>query len=328
MKFSIGSGVLRIVAVLGLVAGPALAQDAPDPVGKWDVNVDMGGTPMEATLDVYANDDGTYGGVLNSPLGELELESVAYSPGETLSFSETIGEGDTAISFSFEGKFTSPDAFEGTLNSESLGVLPVKATRAPDVSPLAGIWDITSESQLGTLERQLVVYRDGTGKYVSDEDIFWISDLEANGADVSFDVTVSADGQELPLTFEGMQDADSLTGDFFMDGSDVADVTGVRVGTGDPAAGTWSVEADTPIGPYAGTLHMNKGGGGKLVSDEGESKLQNVEFDADMLLFDVSVLFDGQTYDVTFEGTVGEDTIEGEFLMGGAPVATVELKRQ
>src|SRR5690554_6757546 len=107
----LGYACLAVAMLIGGIAG------AQDPTGKWDVEVDMGGTPLMAQLEVKKNDDGTYAGVLNSPMGEMALEKVDYTPGETIGFTETIGEGDAAMEFSFNGKFTSPDSFEGNLVS-------------------------------------------------------------------------------------------------------------------------------------------------------------------------------------------------------------------
>lgn len=328
MRYQVASRSFIIGIALVLCSLPALAQDAPDPTGTWDVQVDMGGTPMAGTLNVVKNDDGTYSGTLKTPMGELSLQNVDYVPGETISFAETIGEGDQAISFKFEGKFTGPDSFKGQLESETMGVMDVTGMRAKAESPMAGIWDVTSESQLGTLHRKLIVYKNGSGKYVGDT-AWKISDLNVDGNNVTFDVTVSAGGQELPLTFKGTQEDGTLTGNFLMDGSEVAQVSGTRTSTGDLSVvyGSWDLSADTPLGPFEAKVEIPEGGEPKLISEEGESPIENLDMDADMLNFDATVNFEGETYDVTFEGTVDGNTIGGDFIMGGAPVATVAMTR-
>ena len=40
-----------------------------------------------------------------------------------------VGEGDKAVSFKFDGKFTGKDTFEGALVSETMGSMKVKGTR-------------------------------------------------------------------------------------------------------------------------------------------------------------------------------------------------------
>ncbi len=316
-----------LVPALALISIAASAQDAPDPVGNWNVDVDMAGTPLKATLVVKKNDDGSFGGTLQSPLGELALEKVDYKPGENITFGATIGEGDQAITFSFDGKFTGPDTFEGTLVSPTMGNMPVKGTRATG-NPLAGVWDVLSDSQLGKLERKLVVYKDGTGKYITDADNS-ISELKVEGGNVSFKVTVSAQGQELPLTFAGTVANDALNGKFTVDGQDMAVVTGTKSKTDIVAAaiGKWTFEAETPAGPYNADLVIESATVGKLMAEEGNADLRNIGADGDKLTYDVSVNYQGQMYDVTFLGAVTGEEMNGDLLMAGAPVATVKCKK-
>jgi len=319
-----------LVPVLALACSIAAAQEAADPVGNWDVIVDMGGTPLNASLTVNKNDDGSYAGNLKSPMGELALEKVDYKPGENITFGATIGEGDAAIKFSFDGKFTGPDAFEGTLVSETMGTLPVKGTRAVagGGSPLAGVWDIVSDSQLGKLDRKLVVYNDGTGKYVTDADNT-ISNLKVEGQNVTFNVTVSAQDQELPLAFTGTVNGDALNGTFGVDGQEMATVTGTKskVDIVAAAVGKWAFAAETPAGPYNGDLIIDAAKTGKLISEEGEAELKNLGANGDKLTYDMSVVYQGQPYEVTFLGTVDGDQMTGDLLMAGAAVATVECKK-
>ncbi len=328
MKYRLAIVPLAIAFALA-AALPAAAQSAPDPTGLWKVEVDMGGTPLLATLNVHKNDDGTYGGTLNSPMGEMSLDNVQYVAGESLSFSETVGEGDTAISFTFDGKFTDADHFEGKLVSETMGEMAVKAARGSADNPLAGIWAITSDSQLGKLERKLVVYKNGSAKYITDEAEFKVNGLTVEGDAVNFDVTVAAQGQELALHFKGIHAGQSLNGNFQMDGSDVAVVTGTKqtVDLVAAAAGNWDLAAETPLGPFEAKLTVGPGAAGKLVSAEGESPLENLGSDGDMIAFDVNVLFQGESYRVTFEGTAKDAEMNGEFIMDGSPVATVVCKK-
>lgn len=329
MKSRLAIVPLALAFALAAIGAPAHAQAAPDPTGLWKVEVDMGGTPLLATLNVHKNDDGTYGGTLNSPMGEMSLETVDYTAGESISFSETIGEGDTAISFTFEGKFSDADHFEGKLVSESMGEMAVKGVRGSDENPLAGVWDVTSDSQLGKLERKLVVYKNGSAKYITSDAEFKVSNLTVEGDAVNFDVTVSAQGQDLALHFKGIHAGDSLTGNFQMDGSDAATVTGTRakIDLVAAAAGTWDLSAETPLGPFEAKLTVGPGAAGKLVSADGESPLENVGSDGDMLEFDVNVLFQAESYHVTFEGTATDTEMNGEFFMDGSPVATVVCKK-
>ena len=319
-------GAVCIFAVAIAVAGAGFAQEL-DPTGDWDIEIDMGGSPMMASLTVIKNDDGTYSGILNSPMGELTLENVTYVPGESLSFNETVGEGDTAMEFKFEGKFSGPDNFEGMLES-GMGPMPIKGKRAAFESPIAGLWKITSESQLGTLERDLVVYKSGKAKYVTEEQSFDVENLAVEGDAVTFDVTLDLQGTELVLAFEGTYDGDSLTGEFLADGSAVAEVSGTKapaVGV-ESVAGEWEILADTPLGELVAKLTLADTGS-KLTTDEGESEVTNLDIDSDFVQFDVTVIFEGGEYEVTFEGYNKGETLDGDFVMGGSPVASVVATR-
>ena len=319
---------LGALAVLALALATAGAASAQDPSGDWDIEVNMGGSPMAASLTVTKNDDGTYAGVLNSPMGELSLSKVNYTEGESLSFNETVGEGDTAMEFKFDGTFTNADTFEGVLES-AMGPMPVKGTRASSESPMAGVWKVTSESQLGKLEREIVVYKSGKAKYVTDESDFAITELTADGSAVTFDVTLDVQDQALDLSFEGTQDGDKLDGVFNMDGQEAATVTGARqpAPTIASLAGDWGLTADTPLGELVATLSFAETGS-KLKTDDGDSEVENLDFDANMVVFDVTVLFEGGEYEVTFEGVNSGTSLDGDFLLDGSPVATVSATRQ
>ena len=93
------------------------------------------------------------------------------------------------------------------------------------------------------------------------------------------------------------------------------------------AVGKWAFMAETPAGPYNGDLIIDAAKTGKLISDEGEAELKNLGADGDKLTYDMSVMYQGQAYDVTFLGTVDGDKMEGDLLMAGSPVATVECKK-
>ncbi len=317
---------MGVFAVAVAVAGAGFAQEL-DPTGDWDIEVDMGGSPMEASLTVIKNDDGTYSGVLNSPMGELTLESVTYVPGKSLSFNETIGEGETAMEFKFEGTFSGPDNFEGALES-SMGPMQIKGTRAEPKSPLTGTWKITAESQIGTLKRDLVVYKSGKAKYVTEEQSFTVKNLAVEGNAVTFDVTLELQGQELPLAFEGTYDGDSLTGEFLAEGSAVAEVSGTKAPAADleSVAGDWDVQGDTPLGEVVATMTLAEGAS-TFTTDDGESEITYLEIDSDFVQFNVTVLFQGTAYPVSFEGYNKGDTLKGEFIMDGASVAYVEAAR-
>ncbi|MFP6582916.1 MAG: hypothetical protein VCD00_10225 [Candidatus Hydrogenedentota bacterium] len=205
---------------MGEMAVKGARGGANNPIGDWDVSIDMAGTPVAASLSVSANDDGTLTGNLKSAMGDAELSNVTYE-GDKLAFTQTFGEGDAALTFAFEGTI-SGDTFEGTLSSD-MGEMAVTGSRS--VGSIVGEWTFTSDSQLGVITMPFIVNEDMSATY-SEYDI---EDLVQDGKNITFAVTVSVDGNDLPLTFEGIiSSSDLIEGAYLMDGSEVATVEIVR----------------------------------------------------------------------------------------------------
>jgi hypothetical protein len=227
------SRALAIVAALTLAwAAPAAVAQEADPTGNWDMVVDMNGTPVEARLSVTDNGDGTLTAELTSMMGNAELTDVTFDAGK-LAFTQTFGEGDAALEFKFEGQMEG-DAFSGTLTSE-LGEMPVTGKRAKPAPMSVGVWDVLSDSQLGTNERVLRINDDWTGVYEADAPAD-ISNLTEENGTVTFNVTVPAGGDSYALMFKGTVEGDSLKGQFYMEGNAVAELTGTRRAEEEPEA--------------------------------------------------------------------------------------------
>lgn len=323
MKY-LGYACLAMLMAVGAVAGAA---DGPDPSGKWDIVVDMNGSPLKATLDITKNDDGTYAGVLDSPMGPLEVDKVDYTPGETIGFTQTIGEGDAAMEFSFDGKFTSPDTFEGVLKSQ-MGEMPVAGKRAG-----TSVWDMVSESDIGTIESVFTMNADGTASLSNEADgtSLAVNNLKRDGDMLTYDIVFEMDGQEIPLDFEGKFDGNSLTGEYLMQGSPVATVTASkRVIGGLPVLiGSWDILADSPVGEIPGTMVVAEDGTAKFIWEDGESEAENLTVDNEYVEFDVNVLYQGAEYFVSFEGEIASATeLGGDFILDGSPVAQVKATKK
>ena len=137
--------------------------------------------------------------------------------------------------------------FEGsveglTLNGSFLmntGVISVTGTREATfeelmgsryASPLAGTWEVTSNSQLGELERKLEIKGNLSGTYESEEAKWPLRDLKLEGNQVTFSVTVDVQGQELAMDFAGVLEGKEIVGAYSVaDFGPVADVTAVKV---------------------------------------------------------------------------------------------------
>ena len=95
-------------------------------------------------------------------------------------------------------------------------------------NPLVGTWNVVMESALGTTPIVLTVNADLSGM-VSAEGLgdVPISETVVDGQSVTFKIVFDLDGQELPATFEGTIDGDSISGEFITDLGN-GTVTGTR----------------------------------------------------------------------------------------------------
>jgi hypothetical protein len=323
MKYSIETAIkpfsLSLVALL-MVLTPMATFAAGDPTGDWTINVDMGGTPVPATLVVTKNEDGSLAGKLDSPLGQAELENVKFE-GDKLSFTQTFGEGDTALEFTFNGVLDG-DSFEGMLVNETMGEMKVTGTRGGGDS-FYGTWEITSDSQLGELVRTLIVKADGTGTYND----FEITDFSLDGKAVSFSVSIDVQGQEMPLDCEGTYEGKTFTGNFNADGNSVAELTGKQTKGAGPdlskIAGKYDAEVDAQGQMITGVITIADSSG----NFEG-MEFTEITFDGTALTYHMDYDADGQVIPVDFEGTVSDTEMKGDFSSQGAVVASMVATKQ
>lgn len=96
-------------------------------------------------------------------------------------------------------------------------------------NPLVGSWTLTVNSPMGESEQGLVVNSDLTGTLEMAEMGMSVdvTDVTAEGNNVSFKIVFDLGGQELPATFEGVVTGDAIEGEFVTDMGN-ASVTGVR----------------------------------------------------------------------------------------------------
>ena len=295
------------VAALAVAFLPSTLFADGDPTGDWAIIVDMAGTPVEADMSVAKNDDGTLSGKLISMMGEAELGNVTFE-GDKLAFTQTFGEGDAAMTFTFEGTLAG-DTFAGMLSGD-MGDMAVNGTRKV---PVEGTWNFTSDSQLGVITLPLIINADMTGTYSE----YTVENLALEGSKLTFDVTVEVDGSQLSLQFAGERDGGHrINGNFLMEGAEVATVVITRAGE---IPGTWNITSDSPLGVVEHVLVFADATAGTLDGTE----LTDVVIEASNIAFNVSLDVQGQVYDLAFEGSVAGPTIAGAFIMDGSPVAEI-----
>jgi len=108
-----------------------------------------------------------------------------------------------------------------------MALLLVLASCASSVNPAVGAWDIEMQTPLGAMPAVLTIGEDGTGSMAGDLGEQQISGIMFDGNSVNFATSIDAQGQSVNLTFSGMVDGDSLSGEFGSDFGAFA-VTGTR----------------------------------------------------------------------------------------------------
>jgi len=307
------------IAVALVLALPAMANHHVT-LGEWSMVMDFQGQDVPGTLTITEADGGIAG--TWSAEGEVtDLVDVKFEGG-TLTFRRTVNYQDQDFDIDYTGTIDG-DAITGAFSTPA-GDMETNGTRGGGSGGgLAGSWTLMVDSQLGKNERGLTVKDDMTAVYVAEEEEFEVEDLKLDGSAVTFSVTLSLQGQEVALDFEGKLDGDSLTGELFMDGGSVAEVDGSRAGGGGIAPGVYALTVDSQIGEFQNKLTVNDDGSMVYESDGEETTPENVEINGSDVAFDITVYADGTPYELSFEGTFEDGKLEGEYLLDGGPVADV-----
>lgn len=311
---------LMMCAVGMFVLGLGATAWAAGPAGEWIIEVDFAGQPVEASLTITENADGTLKGTIVSDQGTLEINNVQYQDGK-VSFKASLDTGGgQMMEFTFEGQLAD-DVLTGKIASD-LGEMSVRGTRGG----IVGTWEVTSESQLGTRKRTLIVKEDLSATLKGESDEYAVSDLKVENGKVTFKWTLKEQGNDIPLEFEGTITGRNLKGVYKMDGQEAAQVAGVKQlpVASDPAlmAGTWSLEIDSPIGKLEHKLTVNADGTTEYDQGTEKGPVSNLVVGKEVS-WDVNI----QGYDVKFKGTLDGDSLTGSYHLDGEPVAPTTGKR-
>ncbi len=315
-----------------VLAGWAAAQEA---AGEWDVEMDIGGRQITAKLTITKAADGTLGGKWVGARGESVISDVKFENGK-LTFKRKLDLQGQEIEMSYAGTIEG-DKLTGSFSTPQ-GDIPANGKRAgaaPAIggaSPLAGEWDVTSESQVGTLKRTLIVKPDLTGTYASEEAKWPLRNVKVEGDQVAFSVTVSIDGQDLPLDFKGAVKGDELAGKFSMaDQGEVSTVTarrraaGVAGGAG-ALAGSWDITSVSQLGTLKRKLVVAADGSGTYESEEAKWPIRDLKVEGADVSFSVTVNAQGQELPLDFKGKIDGKSLKGGFFnaqLGEGQIAEV-----
>lgn len=193
-------------------------------IGKWALtSVSERGT-RNLMMTVYSDLTGRYeffGGEI--PMKDLKLE------GNQVTFALEMGFGDQTFKSEFKGTLQD-GTIKGQMTSER-GTSEITGQKLPAAAPgagavastasassssaVVGTWEFTREGQDGTRRTStLKIKPDMTGTYTMRDNEAPISDLKVADDDVTFKVTMSFNGNEVPMEFKGKLDGKALKGEF------------------------------------------------------------------------------------------------------------------
>lgn len=198
------------VQVAGTRVGGAL-------IGKWLLtSVSERGT---RTLLMTINPDltGRYEFFFSEiPIKDLKLE------GNQVTFALESSFGDQTFRTDFKGTLQD-GTLKGQMTSErgtseitgkKLPPAAVPAGAAAASSSLVGTWEFTRETPQGTRTNTLTIKPDMTGTYKMRDTEVPVTDLKVQGEQVAFKVTMTFNGNEVPMEFKGKLDGATLNGEF------------------------------------------------------------------------------------------------------------------
>jgi len=195
-------------------------------VGTWDVTIESPQGQNKAML-VIKKDGDKFSGALKSPRGERPLESVTVA-GSEITFVMKVNMQGNEMVFTYKGKVEKDsmkgDADFGGMATGTWSAVPHKedaAASAPPVAPQAGNanvsgdWNFTVETGQGSGSPSFSFKQDGetlTGTYKGQFGEAPVMGT-VKGSDIKFSIKISAQGQELTLTYSGkIESKDSMKG--------------------------------------------------------------------------------------------------------------------
>lgn len=311
--------VLSIAVSLLSVGGYA----AEDPVGDWKGEGPRG----EFTITIDKDADGKLTGEMVTGRGANDLSNFE-SDGANLSFTNLLEFNGQSVELNFAGKI-SANTFTGTISTPR-GEREVSLTRAvTGVAGLVGTWKLTGESQYGPMDHTLTVGDDGAGTYGSNGDTSKVTNLEVDGTNVAFSMTVFGGGNSYDMSFKGSYNDNALTGDLMsQNGSSFTKLTAPRMKGLAQWAGTWNLKGEAQFGPMEHILIIAPDGKATYGSNDEVSDVTNVKIDGNKIDFDMTVYGGPGSYDVAFKGNFDGDNLVGDIISNGSSFAELKASKQ
>lgn len=213
----------------------------------------------------------------------------------------------------------------------------------------AGDWDITIESPQGKRTSQLIIKDEGgklSGVMKSQRGERPLESISVKGNEITFTMTVNAQGQDLVITYKGKVEKDAMSGEADFGGfasgawSAVPHKEGAAAPpSAAPAAspsdtnitGVWDFTVDTPNGTGTPVFTLKQEGEnvtGTYKGQLGESPVKGSVKGSDVKLM-IKVKPQGEEFEVTYTGKInGKDSMSGKASFGGLGEGTWTAKKK
>ena len=314
----------------------ALADDGANPVGTWKAKVKMeGDVELEALLTIV-DEDGELGGTFELvDLGSGDIKELSLD-GDQLVVKVALDFGGQALDAELSGTLDG-DSYSGQVTyslGEDGGELDFSAERQVAAS-LAGKWQLSIDATSvgGEVYEPVMTVTEGDDGYAGTFEFEGapetaVENLEVNGGDVSFNVTVDFGGAELAINYKGELEGDKLAGSLEFD---LAGQTGELEWTGErlievDLVGKWQLAIDaTSVGgevfePVVDISEGDDGLKGTLTFDDGqEAELEELSLEGTELKAVAKLDFGGTELVINLAGEVNGDSLAGtlEFDLAG-----------
>jgi len=213
MKRILGS----MFVLTALVLSVAQARPQSSAVGEWDITIESPNGPNKASL-VIKKDGDKLSGAMKSARGDRPLDSVTMSGSDITFVMKANVQGQDMV-FTYKGK-VEKDSMKGDVDfggfasgtwaavSHKEGASSSSGAAAPAQgggANVTGVWDFAVETSQGSGSPTFTFKQDGeklTGSYKGQ---FGEAPLmgTVKGSDIKFVIKVSAQGQDMTITYSG-----------------------------------------------------------------------------------------------------------------------------
>ncbi len=303
--------VCSIILLVLFLSVPVMAQ-TNRPFGRgiygdWQIKMQFGEREFESILSFSRNDDRQLTGQWITNWGMSDLKEVQFEDGK-LSFTHErqTREGDTMTSkFSGtveEGKLT------GTLTSDR-GETKIEGQRSGRMPRVVGNWEMKYKIGDRDITSTLVIKADKDGNLAGEWKSEWgeheISELKYERGSLSFKRKSTMGDRQFESSFEGNIQREGLTGVFKSDRGEIT-VEGQKAGQ--DLIGTWNLDIDTEYGQMKQRLVVNPDMSGLY----GAIPVEKIELKDNQVSFKIEMQFGDQKMEMSFSGTIKDQTITGE----------------